>query len=130
METSSKPARRVLTPGPDHPIFIEPNPRRVRITVGATALADSRGALTLREAGCLPVQYIPRQDVSMQMLERSDHQTYCPYKGECSYFSIPSAGERGRNAVWTYEAPFAAVSTIKDYLAFYPQGVDSITEEP
>jgi uncharacterized protein (DUF427 family) len=74
------------------------------------------------------VQYIPREDVDMTLLEPTDHSTYCPYKGDCSYYSIPLGGERSVNAVWSYEAPYAAVATIKDYLAFYPNRVDVIEE--
>jgi uncharacterized protein (DUF427 family) len=79
--------------------------------------------LSLREASYPAVNYIPREDVDMALLERSDHSTYCPYKGECSYFSIPVGGEQARNAVWSYEAPYAAVAEIKNRLAFYPDRV-------
>jgi uncharacterized protein (DUF427 family) len=82
--------------------------------------------LTLREASLPPVQYIPREDVDMSLLSRSDHATYCPYKGECAYYSIPVGGHRSVNAVWTYEAPYADVAAIKGYLAFYPNRVDRI----
>jgi uncharacterized protein (DUF427 family) len=119
-------ARAVKQPGPDHPISIEPSARRVVVTVGGKAIADSHDALILREASYPPVFYIPRKDVAMAALERTDHATYCPYKGECNYFSIPSGGARANNAVWTYEAPYAAVTEIKDHLAFYPDRVDSI----
>ena len=93
-------------------------------------VADTREALTLREAAYPAVQYIPRKDVDMALLERTDHTTYCPYKGDCAYFSIPLGGERSVNAVWSYEAPYAAVAPIKDYLAFYPNRVDAIEERP
>jgi uncharacterized protein (DUF427 family) len=66
----------------------------------------------------------------MTLLTRTDHATYCPYKGDCSYFSIPLGGERSINAVWTYEAPYDAVSAIKDYVAFYPNRVDALDEQP
>jgi uncharacterized protein (DUF427 family) len=72
------------------------------------------------------VQYIPRKDIDMTQLQRTAHQTYCPYKGECAYYSIPSGGERSVNAVWSYEAPYVAVSAIREYLAFYPDRVDAI----
>jgi uncharacterized protein (DUF427 family) len=72
------------------------------------------------------VQYVPRADVDMSQLQRSEHTTYCPYKGECSYYSIPSGGERTLNAVWTYEAPYEAVAAIGGHLAFYPDRVDEI----
>jgi uncharacterized protein (DUF427 family) len=120
--------RTTRIPGPDHPITIEPNPMRVVVSIGGTVLADSRDALTLREAGYPAVQYIPRKDVDMTLLERSAHATYCPYKGDCAYFSIPSGGERAINAVWTYEAPYDAVAAIRNCLAFYPERVDAIEE--
>ena len=122
--------RTIRIPGPDHPITIEHNPKRVVVSIGGTVLADSRDALTLREAGYPAVQYIPRKDVDMTLLERSAHATYCPYKGDCAYFSIPSGGERAINAVWTYEAPYVAVAAIRDCLAFYPKRVDAIEERP
>jgi len=83
----------------------------------------------LREASYPVVQYIPRKDVDMSLLQRTEHATYCPYKGDCAYYSIPSGGKRSDNAVWTYEAPYAAVAEIKDHLAFYPDRVDEIKEQ-
>jgi len=115
-------------PGPDHPITIEPNPARVTVSVAGRTIADTRSALTLRERSYAAVQYIPQKDVDMTLLQRTDHQTYCPYKGDCSYYSIPLGGERSVNAVWTYEAPYAAVAAIKDHVAFYPDRVDGIEE--
>ncbi len=123
--TATKP---IKIPGPDHPITIERNPARILVSVAGRVVADTREALTLREAAYPPVQYIPRKDVDMALLERTDHATYCPYKGDCSYFSLPLGGERSINAVWSYEAPYAAVTPIKDYLAFYPDRVDAIEE--
>lgn len=118
--------RTQLKPGPEHPISIEANPSRVVVTVGGKVVADSQNALTLREASYPAVQYIPRSDVDMTALTRSEHGTYCPYKGEASYYSIPAGGDRSQNAVWSYEAPFDAVAQIKDHLAFYPDRVDEI----
>jgi uncharacterized protein (DUF427 family) len=115
-------------PGPDHPIAIEKNPLRVRVTVAGKTVADTADALTLREASYPPVQYIPRKDVDMSLLKRSDHTSRCPYKGEASYYSVIPGGERSVNAVWTYEAPYPSVAAIKDHVAFYPDRVDSITE--
>jgi len=120
----------IKIPGPDHPITVKPNPARVRVTVAGRVVAETGKALTLREAAYPPVQYIPRQDVDMSQLAPSTHTTYCPYKGECSYYSIPAGGDRGVNSVWSYEAPYAAVAGIKDYLAFYPDRVDAIEEYP
>ncbi|ANL28901.1 hypothetical protein AMC90_CH03111 [Rhizobium phaseoli] len=120
--------KSIRIPGPDHPITVEHNPCRVVVTLGGRTIADSRDALTLREASYPPVQYIPRRDVDMSLLRRTDHSSHCPYKGDAAYYSIVPGGERGENAVWTYEAPNAAVSNIKDHLAFYPDRVDSIEE--
>ena len=119
--------RPIKIPGPDHPISIEANSSRVVIKVGGKIIADTRDALTLREASYPPVQYIRRRDVNMSELTRSEHTTYCPYKGDASYFSIPAGGDRSVNAVWTYETPFEAMALIKDYLAFYPDRVDEIS---
>ncbi|MFI7589823.1 DUF427 domain-containing protein [Spongisporangium articulatum] len=120
----------VLLPGPKHPITVVPSPTRVVVRVGDTVLADSRQALVLREADYAPVAYIPRADVDLTALERSDQTSYCPFKGEAAYFSVPSAGERGTDAVWTYEEPYEAVSQIKDHVAFYPNRVDAIEYLP
>jgi uncharacterized protein (DUF427 family) len=118
--------KTVKIPGADHPITIEPNPARVVVKLGGKVIADTREALTLREAAYPAVLYIPRKDTDMTLLERTEHATYCPYKGDCSYFSIPSGGERSVNSVWTYEHPYTAVAEIKDHLAFYPDRVDAI----
>jgi uncharacterized protein (DUF427 family) len=121
--------REMKIPGPDHPITIEPCEGRVIVTVSSCVIADTAGALTLTEAGYPAVQYIPRADVDMALLERSSLTTYCPYKGDASYFSIPSGGDRAINAAWSYEAPFAAVEKIEGYLAFDPDRVGSIIVE-
>uniref|UniRef100_B0SWR6 DUF427 domain-containing protein n=1 Tax=Caulobacter sp. (strain K31) TaxID=366602 RepID=B0SWR6_CAUSK len=121
--------RPIKIPGSDHPITITPNPKRVIVTLGGKTIADTRDALTLKEASYPAVQYIPRKDVDMALLARTDHATYCPYKGEASYFSIPSGGERSVNAIWTYESAYPSVAAIQDHLAFYPDRVDGITEE-
>ncbi len=119
-------ARPMKIPGADHPITVERNPARVVVSVAGHVIADSGDALTLREATLPAVQYIPRKDVDMSQLQRTSHTTYCPYKGECAYYSIAAGGERSVNAVWSYEAPYSAVTAIKDHLAFYPSRVDSV----
>jgi uncharacterized protein (DUF427 family) len=120
--------KTVKIPGPDHPITIDRNPNRLVVTVAGRVVADTRAALTLREANYPAVQYVPREDVDMALLARTDHATYCPYKGDCSYFSIPAGGERSVNAVWTYEDPYPAVGAIKEYVGFYPNRIDAIEE--
>src|ERR1700692_2381847 len=122
--------KTIKLPGPDHPITIAPNANRVVVKIAGRIVADTRDALILREASYAPVQYIPRKDVDMTSLERTDRVTYCPYKGDCAYYSIPLGGERETNAVWSYEAPYPAVAVIKDHLAFYPDRVDAIEETP
>jgi uncharacterized protein (DUF427 family) len=123
-------AKPIKVPGPDHPITVERNPSRVIVTVAGRTVADTRAALTLREASYPAVLYIPRKDVDMALLQRTDHVTYCPYKGDCAYYSIPAGGARSANAVWTYEAPYDSVAQIKDHLAFYPDRVDALEERP
>ena len=68
-------------------------------------IADTRGALTLRESSYAPVQYVPLGDVDRDLLTPSDHESYCPFKGEANYYSVPAAGERGVNVVWEYREP-------------------------
>ena len=116
----------IKLPGPDHPITITETRAQVTVKVAGQLLVDTRQALTMNEATYPAVQYIPRKDVDMAQLQRTSHRTYCPYKGECSYYSIPAGGERSVNAVWSYETPYPAVAQIREYLAFYPDRVDSI----
>ncbi|WP_439814871.1 DUF427 domain-containing protein [Zavarzinia sp. CC-PAN008] len=117
------PDRQILEPSAAHPITIAATAGRVVVTLGDAVLADSGGALTLREATYPPVQYIPREDAAMAQLRRSTHTTWCPYKGEASYYDVPALGARGANAVWTYETPHAGVAQIAGHLAFYPDRV-------
>lgn len=113
-----------LQPGPDHPITVTPGDARVIVSRAGTTIADSIEALVLREAEHPDVMYVPRADTRMEFLESTDHTTYCPHKGEASYFSIVGAGDDSANAVWTYESPYDAVAPIRDHLAFYPDQVD------
>jgi uncharacterized protein (DUF427 family) len=92
-------ARPILQPGPDHPITIEPHQGRITVRAGDDVLIVTNRALVLREASYPPVYYQPRADARMDLLARSTTTSWCPYKGEASYFSIPSLGERGVDAV-------------------------------
>ena len=112
----------VKVPGPNHPITVTPTHGRVVVRADGHVIADSSKALTLQEANYPAVQYVPRADADMAQLTRTAHTTYCPYKGDASYYSLASA----ENAVWSYESPHPAMAEIKDYLAFYPNRVDSI----
>jgi uncharacterized protein (DUF427 family) len=120
--------KQIKIPDPNHPISIQRNPARVVVSVAGRVVADTRSALTLREATYPSVEYIPRKDVDFSQLERTDHATYCPYKGDCTYYSVTAGGRKSVNAVWSYEDPFPAVAQIKGHVAFYPDRVDEIAE--
>jgi len=115
-------------PGPDHPITIARNAGRVRVHFAGMVIADTTRALTLREAGYAPVHYIPRADAAADLLKATAHTSYCPYKGNASYFSIVAGGKTSDNAVWSYETPYPAMAEIAGYLAFYRNRVDRIEE--
>jgi uncharacterized protein (DUF427 family) len=115
-------------PGADHPITIEPNAKRVRVTFNEKVIAESTRSLVMREAKYPPVVYIPREDADAALLKRTDHTSHCPYKGDASYFSIRAGDRVAENAIWTYERPYPAMAEIKNYLAFYPNRVDAIEE--
>ncbi|MHB8530482.1 MAG: DUF427 domain-containing protein [Caulobacteraceae bacterium] len=119
-------------PGPDHPIKVTANPRRVRALYMDHVIADSADVLELREAGYRPVCYFPREDVSMEYLARTDRVTHCPYKGHANYFTLTMDGEIAENAVWSYESPYPAMEAIAGRLAFYPNvvAIYDIAEEP
>lgn len=117
-------SKQVLIPNEKHPITVSTDGRHVVATVGGQVIADTREALTLQESTYPAVQYIPRKDVDFGLLERSDHSTYCPYKGDAAYYSIRAGETSADNSVWTYEAPYDAVAEIKEYVAFYPNVVD------
>ena len=122
--------KQAKLPGPDHPISIQRNAARVVVSVASRVVADTRNAVTLREAAYPPVQYIPAENVDFSQLERTDHVTWCPYKGECNYYSVPAGGKKSVNAVWSYEDPFPAVAQIRGHVAFYPERVDAIEVLP
>jgi uncharacterized protein (DUF427 family) len=116
-----------LTPGPDHPITIEPNPAHVAVSLDGRVIAKTDRALELREASYPAVQYVPLADVDPAVLVDSDHETYCPFKGYASYYSVELDGHTIENAVWTYRTPYEAVAQIVDHVAFYPDKVEIST---
>ena len=126
MDTKMGNGKELRVPGPDHPITISPAENKVRITVAGKIVAESTRALRLEEKGYPPVYYLPRSDADMSLLVRIAHYTYCPYKGDCTYHSIPIGRSKSEYAVWTYEKPYEAMAKIKQYLAFYPSRVDAI----
>jgi uncharacterized protein (DUF427 family) len=116
--------KRVLIPGPDHPITVEPTGQPVVVTAGGREIARTSAALTLAEASYGPVQYVPLADVDPAALEATDHESYCPYKGDASYYSVVTPDGVLENAVWTYEQPYGAVADIAGHVAFYTDRVD------
>jgi len=126
MQIRSNEAKEIKIPGPDHPITISSVEGNVRVTVAGKIVAESARALRLEEKGYPPVYYLPRDDADMSLLVRTTHYTYCPYKGDCTYYGIPIGGEKSKYAVWTYEKPYEAVASIREHLAFYPSRVDAI----
>ena len=126
MNATSSKSKEIRIPGPDHPITLSPVDGTVRVTLAGRIVAESTRALRLEENGYPPIYYLPRNDADMSLFVRTQHYTYCPYKGDCTYYSIPMGGPKSENAVWTYEKPYEAVAGIKEYMAFYPSRVDAI----
>lgn len=126
MNNTSSEGKEIKIPGPDHPITISPVEGNVRVTVAGRIVAESARTLRLEEKGYPPVYYLPRSDADLSLLVRTTHYTYCPYKGDCTYYSIPIGGTKSEYAVWTYEKPYGAVANISEHLAFYPTRVDAI----
>ena len=118
------------TPSHPHAITIEKNSNRVKVLFNGTVIADTTQALVLKEGPLPPANYIPRRDVQMAHLQRTDHSTHCPFKGNASYFSVRVDDQIADNAVWTYETPLDSVAQIKDYLSFYMEKLDVIEESP
>jgi uncharacterized protein (DUF427 family) len=113
-----------LIPGPDHPITVAPTGKHVAVKAGGKVIAETDSALTLQESSYPPVQYLPLKDVDADVIRRTDHETYCPYKGDASYYSLSTGDGELENVIWTYEQPYDAVAEIKDHVAFYPNKVE------
>lgn len=122
--------RPVLEPTSTHPITVEPDPHRVRVRVDGELVADTGAALRLNESSYPPVYYIPWDDVVQAVLTRTESSTYCPFKGDASYYSVTTAsGITVDDVIWTYEQPYPAVAAIAGHVAFYPAKAD-ISVEP
>jgi uncharacterized protein (DUF427 family) len=117
-------SREMKTPGPDHPITVEKNPARVTVRVGDQVVADTTAALVLQEADYPPAQYIPLADVDAAAIKATDTSTYCPYKGDASYYTLVTKDGELTDAIWTYRTPYPAVAEIADHVAFYPNKVE------
>ncbi len=119
---AQSPAAKI--PGPDHPISIAPEGRRVTVRFAGQVVAETNRALALKEASYPPVLYIPRGDAVLAHFAATEKRSYCPYKGDCSYFTLRAGGQAAENAVWSYERPYDAVKQIAGHLAFYPDKVE------
>jgi len=118
--------RLQLEPGPDHPITVESSAFHVIVRSGSTLIAETDRALELREAAYPPVLYIPLEDVDPRHVRPNELHTWCPYKGEASYYDIVNSDDGGTDlnaAVWYYPDPFAAVASIEGHVAFYADRV-------
>jgi uncharacterized protein (DUF427 family) len=111
---------------PDHRVDLLPEARRVRVTFAGAVIADSIAALRVEETGHGPVHYLPTQDVRLELLHPTEHHTYCPFKGDCSYWTIEAGGKHAENAVWAYQKPYDEAAGLADYYAFYKSRVDNI----
>jgi uncharacterized protein (DUF427 family) len=116
--------KKVLVPGPSHPITVTPADETVTVRFGDRVIAKTDQALVLRESSYPPVYYLPLEAVDADVLEPSSHQTYCPFKGDASYYSLVAGDTVAQNAVWAYVAPYDAVSEIAGHVAFYPDRVE------
>jgi uncharacterized protein (DUF427 family) len=111
---------------PDHRVNLLPEARRVRVTFGGAVVADSSAAIRVEETGHGPVHYLPEKDVHVELLRPTEHHTYCPFKGECSYWTIDAGGRHAENAVWGYQTPYDESKGLAGHYAFYQSRVDSI----
>ncbi|OBI20557.1 hypothetical protein A5714_08025 [Mycobacterium sp. E2462] len=117
--------RQVLEPSAGHPITIEPANGRVQVRVNGELVADTTTALELREATLPVVHYIPLSDVVQERLTRTDTSTYCPFKGDASYYSVTTSdGDTVDDVIWRYEQPYPAVAAIAGHVAFYADKAD------
>jgi uncharacterized protein (DUF427 family) len=122
--------RPVLEPTAAHPITVAPTAGHVTVRINGELVADSRGALTLQESTYPAVQYIPISDVDEKLLVRTDTSTYCPYKGDASYYSVATAaGATVEDVIWVYEQPYPSVAPIAGHLAFYPDRAEITVED-
>jgi uncharacterized protein (DUF427 family) len=118
--------REIKIPGPEHPITVKPTPGRVVVGVNGVIIADTTAALTLQESTYPAVQYVPLADVKPELLQRTETSTYCPFKGDASYYSLTLPDGELTDVIWTYEQPHEAVSAIAGHAAFYTDRVEMV----
>ena len=111
---------------PDYPLEIAPSGKLVRVTLGGEVIAETSDALVMTESDYSPAYYIPLGDVRLDLMEKTDHSSHCPFKGNASYWTINAGGQTAENAVWSYEMPFDEVALIRETMSFYTSKVDAI----
>jgi len=109
---------------PDYEVSVSPTGERIRVCFAGETIVDTQHAITVSETNHAPVLYFPRSDVRFEHLERTEHQTFCPFKGDAGYWSLRVGDACSENAVWGYDDPFPEVEPLKDYVAFYAERVD------
>jgi uncharacterized protein (DUF427 family) len=118
--------RPVLQPSATHPITVTPTGKHVTVRVNGEVVADTTDAVTLQESTYAAVQYIPLSDVVQTALQPSGTTTYCPFKGDASYYHVTAGGDTVEDVIWTYEQPYEAVSDIAGRVAFYPDKAEVV----
>jgi uncharacterized protein (DUF427 family) len=113
---------------PEHRVDLLPESRRVRVTFAGQTVADTTHAVRCEETGHEAVHYVPEKDVRLDLMRPTEHHTYCPFKGDCSYWTIELDGGKARaeNAVWSYRAPYDEATGLSGHDAFYKSRVDAI----
>jgi len=111
---------------PEHRVDLHPESRRVRVSFDDTTVADTTHALRVEETGHGPVMYIPAKDMRLDLMKKTEHSTYCPFKGTASYWTLNAGGKSSENAIWGYETPYDEMTGLAGYYAFYDTRVDSI----
>jgi uncharacterized protein (DUF427 family) len=115
---------------PEHRVDILPEARRVRVTLAGTVIADSLASVRVEETGHEPVHYVPAKDVRLDLMRPTEHKSYCPFKGDCSYWTLEVGGgaaqRQAENAVWAYRAPYDEAAGLAGHYAFYKSRVDRV----
>jgi uncharacterized protein (DUF427 family) len=111
---------------PEHRVDLYPDNRHVKVMFGGKVIADSASSLRVEETGHGPVHYVPAKDMSLSLLKKTEHTTYCPFKGTASYWTIEAGGKTAENAIWGYETPYDETSRLAGHYAFYGNRVDSM----
>lgn len=111
---------------PEHRVDLHPDTKRVRVMFGGKVIADSTSTLRCEETGHGPVHYVPAKDMALDLMKKTEHTSYCPFKGTASYWTIDTGSASAENAIWGYEAPYDETAQLAGHYAFYGNRVDSV----